>query len=78
MPIITLKHNGRIYQRQIEESSRGIYIMHSKGLQYWFRKDADVKTNHGWHLVNGTSLPDFMMELISEQLECLSSEQAAL
>ena len=69
MPIITLKHNGRIYQRQIERDSRGIYIMHSKGVQYWFRKDEEVKTNNGWHLVNGTSLPDFMMELICEELE---------
>lgn len=72
MPIITLKHNGRIYQRQIERDSRGIYIMNSKGIQYWFRKDSDVKTNNGWHLVNGTSLPDFMIELISNELEELA------
>jgi hypothetical protein len=72
MPIITLKHEGKVYQRQIEKGSRGIYIMHSKGLEYWFRKDADVKANHGWHLVNGTHLPDFMMELISIELEILS------
>ncbi len=74
MPIITLKHDGRIYQRQIERDSRGIYIMHSKGLQYWFRKDVDVKTNHGWHLGNGMSLPDFMMDLITTELERLSNE----
>ena len=77
MPIITFKHAGRIYQRQIERDLRGIYIMHSKGIQYWFRKDADVKTNNGWHLVNGTTLPDFMMELISEELERLSKEQTS-
>ncbi|HEY0054959.1 MAG TPA: hypothetical protein VGB63_06350 [Pedobacter sp.] len=76
MPIITIKHNGRIYQRHIERSSKGIYIMHSKGLQYWFRKDGDVRTNQGWHLVNGTTLPEFMMELISEELQRLSVEQS--
>ena len=74
MPIITLKHNGTIYQRNIERQGRGIYIMTSKGKQYWFRKDADVSTNHGWHLVNGESLPDFMIELISEELEKLSRQ----
>lgn len=73
MPIITLKHNGRIYQRQIDRYKKDVYIMHSKGVQYWFRKDSDVKTNNGWHLVNGTSLPDFMMELISNELEQLES-----
>ena len=73
MPIITLKHNGIIYQRLIERDSRGIYIMHSKGSQYWFRKDEEVRINHGWHLVNGTSLPDFMMELISQELERLKN-----
>ncbi|MEJ6979520.1 hypothetical protein WG906_03610 [Pedobacter sp. P351] len=71
MPIITLKYNGTIYQRNISRESKGIYIMTSKGNQYWFRKDSDVSTNRGWHLVNGTSLPDFMMELISEELEKL-------
>lgn len=74
MPIITLKQNGIIYQRLIERDSRGIYIMHSKGLQYWFQKDADVKTNHGWHLVNGTTLPDFMMALVATELERFNDE----
>ncbi|HEY0055276.1 MAG TPA: hypothetical protein VGB63_07965 [Pedobacter sp.] len=69
MAIITLKHEGKVYQRRVERSSEGIYIMHSKGLQYWFRKDAHINTNNGWHLVNGTILPDFMMELISQELD---------
>jgi hypothetical protein len=77
MPIITLKHNGRIYQRQIERSAKGIYIMHSKGQQYWFRKDTEVKNNNGWNLVNGTTLPDFMMELIGNELERISSVEQA-
>lgn len=72
MSIITLKYNGTIYQRTISRESKGIYIMTSKGKQYWFRKDADVHINKGWHLVNETSLPDFMMELISEELEKMS------
>jgi hypothetical protein len=76
MPIITLKHNGTIYQRNITKESKGIYIMTSKGKQYWFRKDSDVNKNGGWHLVNGTSLPDFMMELISHELEKLDKQVA--
>jgi hypothetical protein len=73
MPIITFKHEGKVYQRQIDKDPKGIFIMHSKGLQYWFRKDADIKTHNGWHLVNGTTLPDFMVELISDELEKLDS-----
>lgn len=72
MPIITIKHEGTIYQRQIEKYSTGVYIMHSKGNQYWFRKDADVRAHNGWHLVNGGTLPDFLMELICIELENLS------
>jgi hypothetical protein len=48
--------------------------MYSKGVEYWFRKNAEVEINHGWHLVNGTNLPDFMMKLISKEIECLSME----
>ncbi|HEY0056723.1 MAG TPA: hypothetical protein VGB63_15320 [Pedobacter sp.] len=74
MPIITIKHNGTVYQRKIERNPKGIYIMYSKGVQYWFMKDAKVKTNNGWHLINGTNLPDFMMELISNEMECINIE----
>ena len=74
MRIITIKHNGTIYQRQIERNPQGVYIMYSKGVEYWFRKNAEVEINHGWHLVNGTNLPDFMMKLISKEIECLSME----
>ena len=73
MPIITLKHNGKIYQREVNRNFTGIYVMHSKGIEYWFRKDANyVYANNGWNLVNGTTLPDFLMGLICEELERLS------
>lgn len=72
MPIITLKHNGTIYQRDINREGRGIYLMVFKGKQYRFQKYPDVAANRGWQLVDGSPLPDFMMRLISEELEKLN------
>lgn len=72
MPIITFKHNGKVYRRQIQKYENGVYIIHSRGLQYWFRKDAHVTINNGWHQVNGSPLPDFMIELVAKELEKLA------
>lgn len=74
MPIIILKHNGTIYQRK----SKGIYIMTSKGKQYSFRKDYNIEKNRGWHLMNSASLPEFMMELISIELDKLDNMDQAI
>ena len=76
MPIITIKYHRRDYQREVSTDNKGMYIMVSKGKQYWFRKDPDYnKTNNGWHLVYRTSLPDDMLILISEELEKLNSSK---
>ena len=78
MPIITLKHEGKVYQRVISRK-QGFYVMESKGVEYLFGKDfRTYPATHGWHIVNGKNLPDFMIELISEELERLSIEQTAL
>lgn len=78
MPIITLKYEGKVYQRVISRK-QGFYVMESKGVEYWFGKDVcTYPATHGWHIVNGKTLPDFMIKLISEELERLSTEQTAL
>ena len=78
MPIITIKHEGKVYQRVISRK-QGFYVMESKGVEYWFGKDfRKYPSTHGWHIVNGKTLPDFMMELVSEELQRLSTEQTAL
>ena len=74
MPIITFKHNGTIYQRNINREERGIYLMVSKGKQYRCQKNNNDAANRGWQLVDGAPLPDFMMELISEVLENLNNQ----
>lgn len=78
MPIITFKHEGRIYQRVISKK-QGFYVMESKGLEYWFGKDfSNYPSTHGWHIVKGRSLPDFMMVLLSDELQRLSMEQTSV
>ena len=78
MPIITIKHEGRVYQRVISKK-QGFYVMESKGLEYWFGKDFHkYPSTHGWHIINDKSLPDFMMELVSHELQRLSMEQTSV
>ena len=78
MPIITIKHEGRVYQRVISKK-QGFYVMESKGVEYWFANDIiKYRKTHGWHLISSTQLPDFMLELVAEELERLTKEQSAL
>ncbi len=71
MPIITIKHEGKVYQRNIYKK-QGFYCMYSKGVEYMFAKDIHrMNTYCGWHIVNDTNLPDFFMYLISIELEKL-------
>jgi hypothetical protein len=56
MPIITVKYDGKVYQRRIEKK-QGFYVMESKGVEYWFGKNIQNSTI-GWHIVNGKSLPE--------------------
>lgn len=73
MPIITIKHEGNVYQRVIIKK-KGFYVMESDGEEYYFAKDIiSYRKTHGWHIINGKTLPDFMLELIAVELERLSS-----
>lgn len=68
--IIRIRYKGKIHTRHVIRNYRGWYIMSSKGKEYWFRKDPGyIATNFGWHLINGTFLPDEFLEQIAVQLE---------
>ena len=70
--VIRIRYKGKIHTRTVTRNYRGWYIMFSKGREYWFRKEAYVTTNYGWHLVNGTTLPDEFLAQIVEELERLN------
>ena len=74
MPIITIKYEGKIYQRVISRK-QGFYVMESKGIEYWFGKDfSKYPSTKGWHIVNGKTLPEFMLQLVAIELEKLVFE----
>lgn len=78
MRIITIKYEGKVYQRVITRK-KGFYVMESKGVEYWFANDIiKYRKTHGWHLISSTPLPDFMLELVAEELERLTKEQFTL
>ena len=73
MPIITIRYEGKIYQRVINRK-QGFYVMESKGEEYWFGKDfSKYPSTKGWHIVKGKALPEFMLQLIAGELEKLAS-----
>jgi len=70
MSVIWIEHKGILRKREVYESMPGVYIMHSKGRQYWFRKDRHVLTNFGWNEINGNPrLPQEYFGQIARQLE---------
>jgi hypothetical protein len=69
MPIITFKHEGKVYQRRVERK-QGFYVMESKGVEYWFGKDVH-NTRIGWQIVNGKTLPEEFMKMVVLELEKL-------
>ncbi|NEU09798.1 hypothetical protein GZH53_15835 [Flavihumibacter sp. R14] len=60
------------YSREVTRNPQGIYILNSKGREYWFRKDFESqKKNYGWVLINGTSLPEEFLEQICSALQTI-------
>ena len=66
MAVIRIRYQGRIHCRAVTRNYRGWYIMVSKGKEYWFNRTED-----GWQLINGTSLPMEFIIQIGEELNKL-------
>ena len=66
MAVIRIRYQGRIHSRTVTRNYRGWYIMVSRGREYWFNRTED-----GWQLINGTSLPIEFIIQIGEELNKL-------
>ena len=72
METITFTYNDKEYTTKVERGKdKRVFIITSKGREYWLRKDKYVHTHQGWQVINNNPLPDDIFDLIIEELEKL-------